>query len=51
MQQIQQPEGIINSLEEVLIVFDHLGAHINTQPLFIDVTLIGVEQIRERQIL
>jgi len=50
MQEFQQPERVVNILKKILIMFDHLAAHVNAKPLFIYVEFIAIEHIRKRKV-
>ena len=50
MQLFQEREGVIEGLEQILVVLDHLAAHVDTEPLLMNVALISVESFRQRMI-
>jgi hypothetical protein len=43
MQLFQEREGVIEGLEQILVVLDHLAAHVDAEPLLMNVVLISVE--------
>ena len=48
MQLFQKSEGVIKSLEQILVVFDHLAAHVDAEPLLMNVVLISIERFPYR---
>jgi hypothetical protein len=50
VQLVQERERVIERLEQVLVVFDHLAAHIDAKPLLVHVKLIAIEQVSQRQV-
>jgi cytidylate kinase len=47
---VEERERVVEQLEQILVVLDHLALHVHTQPLLVHVTLIAVEQVRDRQV-
>src|SRR5215510_558210 len=47
---LQRGVRVVEGLEEVLVVLDHLAAHVDPEPLLVHVQLIAVEQIAEREV-
>jgi len=47
MQFFQERESVIEGLEQIFVVFDHLAAHVDTEPLLMNVVLISVECFRQ----
>ena len=47
MQLFQERECVIEGLEQILIVLDHLAAHVDAEPLLMNVVLISVECFRQ----
>jgi hypothetical protein len=45
VQLVQERQGVIERLEQVLVVFDHLAAHIDPKPLLVHVQLIAIEHV------
>ena len=50
MQLFQERESVVEGLEQILVMLDHLAAHVDAQPLFIHVVLIAVERIPQELI-
>ena len=46
MQLFQEREGVIEGLEQILVVLDHLAAHVDTEPLLMNIVLISIECFR-----
>ena len=49
MQLLQKRGLIIDGLKQILVVFDHLAAHVDAQPLLVSVQLIAIEHIPQWQ--
>jgi hypothetical protein len=47
MQLFQEREGVIKGLEQILVVLDHLAAHVDAEPLLMNVVLISIECFRQ----
>ena len=45
MKQFQEPQWIIYNLKHIFIVFNHPAAHVNPQPLLVDVVLIAFKNV------
>src|SRR4029077_20959919 len=49
VQLFEERERVVEGLEQVLVVLDHLAAHVDAKPLLVDVQLIAIEHVSERQ--
>jgi hypothetical protein len=47
VQLVQERERVVERLEQVLVVLDHLAAHVNAKPLLVAVQLIAIENVPE----
>ena len=45
VQLLQERERVVERLEQVLVVLDHLAAHVDAKPLLVDVQLIAIEHV------
>ena len=45
VQLLQEGKRVVDRLEQVLVVLDHLAAHVDAKPLLVDVGLISVEYV------
>src|SRR5215471_1804933 len=50
VQLVQEGDWVVERLEQVLVVLDHLAAHVDAEPLLVDVQLIAIEHFPHRQI-
>ena len=48
VQLVQERERVVEGLEQILVVLDHLAAHVDAKPLLVDVQLIAIEHVSER---
>ena len=46
----QERQRVVECLEQVLVVFDHPAAHVDAKPLLVDVELVAVEHVSQRQV-
>ena len=46
MQLFEEREGVIEGLEQILVVLDHLAAHVDAEPLLMYIVLIPIECFR-----
>jgi hypothetical protein len=47
---VEQRQRVVDRLEQILVVLDHLAAHVDAKPLLVDVQLVAVEHLLQRQI-
>ena len=47
MQMVQERELVIDGLKQILIVFDHLAAHVDAKPLLVGVQLVAIEHVSQ----
>ena len=47
VQLVQERERIVERLKQILVVLDHLAAHVDAKPLLVDVQLIAIEHVFE----
>ena len=45
VQLVQERQRVIESLEKVLVVFDHLATHVDAKPLLVHEQLIAIEHV------
>ena len=50
VQLLQQRERVADALQQILVVLDHLAAHVHAKPLLVDEQLVAIEHVRERQV-
>ena len=41
----QQPVGVVDALQQVLVVLDHLAAHVHPEPLLVHEQLVAIEHV------
>ena len=44
-QLVQERERVVERLEQVLVVLDHLAAHVDAQPLLVAVQFVAIENV------
>jgi hypothetical protein len=47
VQLVQECEGVVEGLEEILVVLDHLAVHVHAKPLLVSVQFITIEHVSE----
>ena len=47
VQLVEERKRVVESLEQVLVVLDHLAAHVDAKPLLVRVQLIAIEHVSE----
>jgi hypothetical protein len=47
VQLVQERERVVEGLKQILVVLDHLAAHVNAKPLLVAVQLIAIENVPE----
>src|SRR4029453_9442198 len=47
VQLVEERERVVERLEQILVVLDHLAAHVDTKPLLVDVQLEAMEHVSE----
>src|SRR5262249_49499421 len=50
VQLLEQRERVVDRLEEVLVVLDHLAPHVHAEPLLVDVELVAIEHLPEAEV-
>src|SRR4029453_5715186 len=45
VQLLQERERVVERLEQVLVVLDHLAAQVDAKPLLVDVQLVAIEHL------
>jgi hypothetical protein len=48
VQLVEERERVVDGLEEILVVFDHLAAHVDAEPLLVAVQLVAIEDVPDR---
>ena len=48
VQLLQERERVVERFEQILVVLDHLAAHVDAKPLLVAVQLIAIEHVQER---
>jgi hypothetical protein len=47
VQLVQERERVVEGFKQILVVLDHLAAHVDAKPLLVDVQLIAIEHVSE----
>jgi hypothetical protein len=47
---VEEREWVVERLEQILVVLDHLAAHVDAEPLLVRVELVAVEQLIEWEV-
>src|SRR5512133_3233754 len=50
VQLVQERERVVEGLEQILVVLDHLAAHVDAKPLLVDVQLVAIEPVYQRYV-
>jgi hypothetical protein len=50
VQLVEQRERVVEGLEQVLVVLDHLAPHVDAEPLLVAVQLVAIEHVLEREL-
>ena len=47
VQLVQERKRVVEGLKQILVVLDHLAAHVDPKPLLVAVQLIAIEHVSE----